>query len=237
MSNYDACPVRRDSRDCTTCLFVNPLTNRCVNEGQDPMCEAARSAINARYERNREACIENAQAERDACDRLRAQEVRSCELEASMEISACESRKRQLDTLRTAGTVATVNGTATVAGDVGVSFSGFRIEGDLDRFWLNLGMTADLGVRGNIDFTPSERLGELANCVAGWRGDYATRVVQPHWESGLVSFMEETPDALVTTWSGFVHQMAISPEAAGSPVRGQAGVAGGSASWASVCSR
>ena len=90
------CKRIRDTRDCSSCQFRNPLNNRCVSEAVDPLCEAARNRQNARYDKERSICISRAESAKRECDRLNAQVFRSCQIEAGFEESTCESVKSGL---------------------------------------------------------------------------------------------------------------------------------------------
>ena len=81
-TNITQCKRHRDTRDCSSCLFRNPLNNRCISEAIDPLCEATRSRQNAKYESDRTACIAKAETSKRECDLLNAQAARSCQIEA-----------------------------------------------------------------------------------------------------------------------------------------------------------
>lgn len=209
--DYENCPIQRDNRSCVSCLFRNPLNNRCVREGEDPICVAARNLHNLRFSQAREACIQSQQSDQDHCERLRAQEVRSCELEAATAISTCESRRQLVEDLRLSGPVASLSGDAATAGKLSFSFSGFSFEGDLQRIHMTLGLRANLAFSGPIAFAPGDSLGSLAECVSSWHDDYSARVSLPEWESNLVGLVEAGADSLGTTWSGFSSRASMTP--------------------------
>lgn len=209
--DYGACPLERDTRDCATCLFRNPLNNRCVNEGVDPICEAARTARNQRYANAHQACEADQQAAFESCERLREQEIRNCELETAEALSTCEVRREQLRKLRLQDTLATVEGATRPTGELRLSFSEFAFEGDLERIRMTLGLRARLGFAGSLHFAPVPGLGGLGGCLDAWQGDFEARVNLTDWESSLVSGVTESTDRLAADWSGFSNRVAMNP--------------------------
>lgn len=209
--DYENCPIQRDNRSCVSCLFRNPLNNRCIREGEDPICVAARNLHNLRFNQARDACIQSQQSEQDHCERLRSQEVRSCELEAATAISTCESRRQLVEDLRLSGPVASLSGDAATSGKLSFSFSGFSFEGDLQRIHMTLGLRAKLAFSGPIAFEAGDSLGPLAQCVSSWQDDYSARASLPEWESNLVGLVDAGPDSLSTTWSGFSSRTSMTP--------------------------
>jgi hypothetical protein len=144
------CKRLRDTRDCSSCLFRNPLNNRCVSEAIDPVCEAARNRQNARYDNERASCIANAEASKLECDQLNAQALRSCQIEAGFEGSVCESIKTSMQELENGAPLAKANASVKPSGTIAAVFSNFRIEGDLEGLKLDLTLKPDLQLDGKL---------------------------------------------------------------------------------------
>ncbi len=195
-TGFTQCARQRDTRDCTTCLFRNPLNNRCINEGIDPICEAARTAQNVRYERARSACLEREAAAGQDCGRLRSQEIRSCEIDREYS---------------DAGAFAGVYMELKTTGRFTAVYSEFEIEGNLARIRQNLDFSAALKLSGTIRFAPKTELGPLAACMNAWQKSFDGIVVLPQLANSMIGTIVPTQTALVTTWTGQVVTASISP--------------------------
>ncbi len=210
-SGFTQCTRQRDTRDCTTCLFRNPLNNRCINEGIDPICEAARTAQNVRYERARSACLEREATAGQDCERLRSQEIRSCEIEAESRRSACEAGREMVQDYSDAGAFAGVFLDMKTTGRFTAVYSEFEIEGDLERIRQSLDFGAALKLSGTIRFAPKTELGPLAVCMNAWQKSFDGIVVLPQLANNMIGTIVPTQTALVTTWTGQVVTASISP--------------------------
>lgn len=205
------CIRERDTRDCTRCLFRNPLNNRCVTEGVDPICEAAKTAQNAKFDAAREACLQQVAAEQQACERLVAQELQSCELEAASERTACQEAKASVGRLAGTPAIADVELELQASGGLSAVFSDFLIEGDLEQLRLKLGLSGALNLQGSIRFAPRPGTGPLAACINAWQKSFVGRVVLPYRANSMIASMETTPSVLMTDWSGYTLPATISP--------------------------
>ena len=210
-TGFTQCVRQRDTRDCTTCLFRNPLNNRCINEGIDPICEAARTAQNVRHERARSACLEREAAAGQDCERLRSQEIRSCEIETASERSACEAGREIVRDFSDAGAFAGVFMEMKTNGRFTAVYSDFEIEGDLARIRQNLDFSAALKLSGTIRFAPKTELGPIAACMNAWQKSFDGTVVLPQLANSMIGTIVPTQTALVTTWTGQVVTASISP--------------------------
>jgi len=210
-AEFTQCIRQRDSRDCTTCLFRNPLNNRCVKEGIDPICEAAKTAQNSRFEAARSACLEQEAATRQDCQRLRTQEIRSCEIEAASEQSACEASRAVVQEFGDAASFAEVSMEVKTSGGLAVVFSEFEIEGDLAGLRQDLRFSAALNLSGVIRFAPRKELGPIASCINAWQKRFDSVVVLPQLSNSMIGTMVPTKTALVTEWTGYVVAASISP--------------------------
>jgi len=194
------CKRLRDTRDCSSCKFRNPLNNRCVSEAVDPLCEAARNRQNAKYENERTACIAHAEDDRRECERLNAQALSSCQIEAGFEESACESVKTGLQALDQDAPLAFVSAQTHASGELSANFSNFMIEGDLEQLKLNMRLQSNMHLEGDLNFEPT---GSLGKCIALWSAPFTSRFISTPSVNSLLSNFEQTPDMLTANWSGF----------------------------------
>jgi len=217
---YSQCTRLRDNRDCSTCLFRNPLNNRCINEGTDPICEAARATQNAKFEAAREACVEQETIAATECAKLVAQELRSCEIEAASEQSVCEGAREAVTAFSAAESFAAIDLDLQAGGRLNAIFSDMQIEGDLQGLRLNLGFNAALNLQGDVRFTPAPALGPLAECMAAWKKTFSARVVFPQLASSMITDIQASPGMLSAPWSGYVVPAAINPSPLGAMFAG-----------------
>ena len=202
-TNISHCKRFRDTRNCTSCLFRNPLNNRCVSESTDPVCEASRDRQNARFEAERNACIADAETSKQECDYLNIQASRSCEIEAGFADNACDSIKSSIRNLEPGTALAYINSSAKPIGSLAVNFSNFRIEGDFEKLKLDMSLTPNLQIVGDLNFRPASIARPLATCIAGWSAPFKSRVTNTPALSNLQSSMEQQRNTLVARWSGF----------------------------------
>ena len=202
-ANLAQCKRLRDTRDCSSCLFRNPLNNRCVKEAVDPLCEASRNRQNAKYEAERTACIEAAETAKRECDRLNAQALRSCQIESEFEDNVCDLVRTDLGTMNTGTPLAHVSAETRVNGNLSANFSNFRIEGDLDGLKLDMVLNPDLKLDGELHFSPASINRPLADCIVAWSSPFSTRFVTTPTVNNLLSSFEQNHSTLTASWSGF----------------------------------
>jgi hypothetical protein len=202
-ANIADCKRLRDTRDCSSCLFRNPLNNRCVSEAIDPLCEAARNRQNARYDNERASCIATAEASKLECDQLNAQALRSCQIEAGFEGSVCESIKTSMQDLENGAPLAKANASAKPTGTIGAVFSNFRIEGDLEGLKLDLTLKPNIQLNGKLSFSPANITRPLANCISAWSGSFTSKFVATPEVNNLLTQLVESGSDLSANWSGF----------------------------------
>ncbi|HSM69042.1 MAG TPA: DUF2914 domain-containing protein [Xanthomonadales bacterium] len=210
-SGFTQCVRERDTRDCTRCLFRNPLNNRCVSEGTDPICEAARTAQNEKFDEERAACLEQEALELEDCERLAAQELASCELEANSEQTACQAVKTAVAKNSGLPAFAEIELKLQTGGRLSAAFSNFSIEGDLEGLRLNLGLSGTLRLDGSIRFAPKQAVGPLAACMNAWQKSFRGRVVLPYQPSSMIAPIQTSPADLTTQWSGYILSASINP--------------------------
>ncbi|NND44614.1 MAG: DUF2914 domain-containing protein [Xanthomonadales bacterium] len=209
--DFAQCIRDRDARDCTRCLFRNPLNNRCVTEGVDPICEAAKTSQNAKFDAAYDACLEQAAAEKTACERLLAQELQSCELEAASEQTACEAGKAAVERLAGASAIADVDLKLHAGGGLSAIFSDFQVEGDLERLRMNLVLSGALDLEGSIRFAPYSSLGPLGACINAWQKSFTGRVVLPYEAHTMIAPIALSSPELRSSWSGYAVPASINP--------------------------
>ncbi|MDX2416538.1 MAG: DUF2914 domain-containing protein [Xanthomonadales bacterium] len=197
------CKRIRDSRDCSSCQFRNPLNNRCVSEAVDPLCEAARNRQNARYEKERIICISRAENAKRECDRLNAQMFSSCQIEAGFEESTCDSVKSGLKAIKRGTPLAHVQAQTQSSGELSVNFSNFIIRGDLADLMLDMSLQSELQLDGELNFKPTNKTLPLAKCIAAWSGPFSIRFAGEPVISRMLSELEPGPSMLTSHWSGF----------------------------------
>jgi len=201
--NLAQCKRLRDTRDCSSCQFRNPLNNRCVSEAVDPLCEASRNRQNARYEEERNTCIAHAENAKRECDLLNVQAYESCLIESGFNESACESIRAGLKAMKSDQALASIEARAQPKGRLSAHFSNFVIEGDLERLKFDMGLHSNLLLAGDLDFRPLGSKLPLANCITAWAAPFKSRFASTPQISNLLSDLVETPDMLTAHWSGF----------------------------------
>ena len=202
-ANLTQCKRLRDSRDCSSCQFRNPLNNRCISEAIDPMCEAARIRQNVRYDIERAACISTAENAKQECDNLNIQALRSCQIESGFEESACETVKAGLKAYDQENPVAEVSARANASGRLSANFSNFLIEGDLERLKLDVSLNSVLQLDGKLDFKPASDIQPLDKCIAAWSAPFESRFAIISRFKNLLSNFQQGQDILTAEWSGF----------------------------------
>ena len=210
-ANLAQCKRLRDTRDCSTCQFRNPLNNRCVSEVTDPMCEASRKRQNTRYDAERAACIANAEALKRECDELAEQAVRSCEIEVGFQDSACEAIKTSLQNLAGNEALALVKTRAEVNGTIRANFSNFQVGDNLSTLKLDIALQPSLQLAGKLEFKPADIAKPLAECIVAWGAPYTSRVLAAPAVNNLLNNLEEGGDQLTANWSGFGLTATIRP--------------------------
>ena len=205
------CKRLRDTRECASCQFRNPLNNRCVSEAIDPLCEAARNRQNAKYEAERASCIAEAETVKRECEQLASQAAESCQIESGFEGSACESIKSGMESLMPGTHLAKVNAQTRTKGKLSVNFSEFRIEGDLEGLKLDIALKSDLQLDGNLKFSPAGVVPPLSDCIAAWSAPFSNRFATTPEVNNLLTNFEESSSGLTANWSGFGLNIATNP--------------------------
>ncbi len=202
-ANLAQCKRLRDTRDCTSCEFRNPLNNRCVSEVTDPMCEASRKRQNIRYDAERAGCIAHAETLKRECDELAEQTLRGCEIESGFQDSACEAIKTSLQGFGGGEALALISTRAEVNGTLLANFSNFRVGDNLSTLKLDIALQPNLKLDGTLEYKPADIAQPLAECIAAWGASYTSRVLAAPAVNNLLNNLEEGGDRLTASWSGF----------------------------------
>jgi hypothetical protein len=205
------CKRLRDTRDCLSCLFRNPLNNRCISEVEDPICEAARNSRNAKYEAEWTNCIADAEAARLDCDQLGAQALRSCEIESGFEQSVCESVKSELAKQNSEIPLTTSEAQAAIEGRISIVFSDISIDGDFARLRMDMALRSRMKLNGQLKFSPGNLPGSLTNCVAAWNAPFTSRAVTPQVANSMLTDLLQTGNTFTANWSGYILPVDIVP--------------------------
>jgi hypothetical protein len=205
------CKRLRDTRDCSSCLFRNPLNNRCVNEAEDPICEAARDRQNSKYEADWTNCIANAEAEKLDCEQLGAQALRSCEIESGFEQLACEAVKSSIASLNKGSPLATSEAQAAAQGRLSVVFSNISIDGDFTRLKMDMRLKSNMKLGGKLKFSPGKLPQALASCITDWKAPFSSRVVSSPAVNSMLTTLSQDGNAFTANWSGYLVPLEIKP--------------------------
>ena len=205
------CKRLRDTRDCLSCLFRNPLNNRCVNEAEDPICEAARNRQNAKYEADWTNCIANAEAEKRDCEQLGAQALRSCEIESGFEQLACEAVKSSIASLNNGSPLATSEAQAVAQGRLSVVFSNISIDGDFTRLKMDMRLKSNMKLGGKLKFSPGKLPQALASCITAWKAPFSSRAVTSPAVNSMLTTLSQDGNAFTANWSGYLLPLEIIP--------------------------
>ena len=205
------CKRPRDTRDCSSCLFRNPLNNRCVSEAEDPICEAARRRQNIKHEAERASCIANAEAAKLDCEQLNAQALRSCEIESGFEQSACEAVKSGIASLPKGSPLATSEAQAAVQGWLSAVFSNISIDGDFTRLKMDMALNSNMKLEGKLEFNPGNLPQALVSCVTAWNAPFTSRAITSSAVTRMLTKLSEADNAFTANWSGYILPLEIIP--------------------------
>lgn len=205
------CKRLRDTRNCSSCLFYNPLNNRCIRQAVDPICEAARNRQNDKYDSDRAACVANVEAENQDCAKFNAQAARSCEIESGIETSSCELVKTGIEALPMGATLASVDANTNTRGKLSAVFTRFRIEDDFSRIKLDMALKSELEVTGKLTFKPGDIPAPLKTCIKAWKGTFASRAIATADGNSILTNVEAGKTTLTANWSGFAMPLTMTP--------------------------
>jgi len=202
--NVAHCKRLRDTRECSSCLFHNPLNNRCLHTAEDPICVAAKNRQNTIYQQDREACIAAAENSRNDCQQLSAQIAQSCEIETRVEKSACEASKAEINSMKPGSVLARVSADSHVIGQLSMLFSNFKISGDFLQLQQNVTLKSNINIKGQLDFEPDNTDWLLSNCINAWSGPFNNRAISSTPLNSMLTTLDSDDDVFTATWSGIV---------------------------------
>ena len=205
------CKRPRDTRDCSSCLFRNPLNNRCVSEAEDPICVAARNRQNTKHEAERTHCIANAEAAKQDCEQLNAQALRSCEIESGFEQSACEAVKSGIASLDKGNPLATSEAQAVIQGRLSTVFSNISIDSDFSRLKMDMALKSSMKLEGELTFSPGDLPQALASCIAAWSAPFTSRAYTSSAVTSILTTLSEADNAFTANWSGYILPLELIP--------------------------
>ena len=203
-ANIAHCTRQRDSRDCNSCLFHNPLNNRCISVEKDPICVAAKNRINAIYESDWDACIAAAELGREDCQQLSRQIAQSCEIENQAAKSACEASKTEIQSLDSGAMLASVMANSQIKGQLSTVFSNFTISGDFDQLQQDVTLKTRLQITGELEFEPASTQWPLSSCINTWKGTFSNRSISSIPLNSMLSSLRDTAGSFSAEWSGIV---------------------------------
>ncbi len=202
--NIAHCKRVRDTRECSSCLFRNPLNNRCLRIAEDPICVAAKSRQNAIYQQDYEACIAAAQSAQDDCQQLNNLIARSCEIETRAEKSACEATKIELSLLKPGAVLAHATADSRVSGQLSMLFSNFKISDDFRQLQQSITLKSRISVRGQLEFQSNNTDWLLGSCINAWSAPFNSRALSSTPLNSMLTALNSIDDVFTATWSGLV---------------------------------
>jgi len=198
--DFSRCQRRQDTRDCITCLFRNPLNNRCMSERVDQECEANKARNNDQYETDWEACMTREESAQKSCETQAREAVSTCKQQAEEYLAACEDNRKAIDAHT--GPVARVSGQSATSGRLSLRYSGLEMVGDLARLKGLLVIDPELSVDLDLHFQPGPGLGALGPCIAEWNGTFSTRLDIAQQPARVAGAVVESADGLTADWPG-----------------------------------
>lgn len=208
-ANIAHCKRLRDTRECSSCLFHNPLNNRCVHVEEDPICVAAKNRQNAIYESEHAACIAAAEVSRQDCQQLSIQISQSCDIETRAETSACEASKAAIDSLSSGDMLGKASADSRVSGQLSTVFSRFDISGDFEQLQQDVTLKSRLDIRGELGFEPASEQWPLTSCISAWKGTFSNRALSSTPLNSMLAPLSDAESSFNATWSGIVLPLAM----------------------------
>jgi hypothetical protein len=151
---------------CKKCLI--PQVNRlwggsgCVQEGNDPVCEATKAATN--LARDTAANVSKA-----SCDADNAQQVAVCQVGVAAKVALCQSAKIALDGIALTGSDFADFDTDSSAStnDMKVCLQHFTMAPDMTKVSFGLNVSGSAQVKVNVHFEPLNVVGHMV-CQFPW---------------------------------------------------------------------
>lgn len=157
--------------ECRACLFRSPLDGHCVQEGNDPLCEARKSTA------------------RLACEARKVEKKAQCELEKTTLKGACEFLKEGYKLVLATGQeyadVSSDDLALRGSGQVCLKDSIFSSESM--TLSAKLAVQASTQATGSIKFRPLNVVGHAFTCFAEYDVSVSERIELPPQEIGVSS--------------------------------------------------
>ena len=209
-SSTAICKRLRDTRDCTTCLFHNPLNNRCIKQAIDPICEGNRNEQNEKYDADHKACKAAVESAKRKCEEKNAQRIRSCEIESGAERSTCQAVKAGIESIKEGARFADVSAETNITGELSAVFSDFQIVGDFQRIQQDIALKFDIELNGDLLFSTGDIPDSVASCLKGWQAPFNNHATNTISQTMLTP-LNVGESMLTSSWSGLVIPIAMSP--------------------------
>jgi hypothetical protein len=203
-ANIAHCARKRDVRECNSCLFHNPLNNRCISTEKDPICTAAKNRQNALYESDWEVCLANAELGRQDCQQLGRQITQSCEIENQLAKSACESSKTEILSIDNGTMLATITADSQINGQLSAVFSNFVISENFDQLQQNITLKTRLQIQGELKFETASTQWPLGSCIDNWQGPFSSRIISSIPLNSMLTSLNDIDNSFRAEWSGIV---------------------------------
>lgn len=194
-------------RECTTCLFRNPLNNRCMSERVDAECEGRKADLNERYSREWETCMARERASQEACQRRGQEAVEVCEQRAEQFSQTCRANQATLQDHD--GPIAEITGSGRASGTVSVDLTDLEVSGDLAALKGLVTVAPNLDVAGALEFEPGEGLGALGACIGEWDAPFSSRFDRSQAPRRLAGPMHFSEGELMAQWPGLTMPIAM----------------------------
>lgn len=192
------CQRSEDTRNCRACLLRAPRIcvpnfpsgqscsgGHCIQEGNDPICEAQKAAQNGAYEADYLACLNLGpiydsvcEAEKATQNGLYAADRAKCEAEKTAKKLGCETMKGAVDALHRTGNVGNFNGAILGAANLSICLRQVTLAKDLTGLSASLETTGSAGLDPSFKFTPLDVAGHVL-CQLPWTASEHIDVTVP----------------------------------------------------------
>lgn len=205
--DFSRCQRLQDTRECTTCLFRNPLNNRCMSERSDAACEARKAGLNDRYAREWQACMAKEESAQATCERRGQEAVEVCEARAEQFSQTCAANQQALQ--GHSGPLADIAGESRAEGTLAIAFTELEVSGDMTALKGLASLVPDLRVEGTLAFTPANGLGSLGECIDQWDAPFQTNFARPQAARRLAGPLRISDGTLAAAWPGLTMPVAM----------------------------
>lgn len=198
--DFARCQRKQDTRECTTCLFRNPLNDRCMSERVDPECESRKAGLNASFASAFEACMAREESAQRACEEQGREALDDCELKARQYGFACAANRQAL--AGRGDPIATISGRARAVGGVAMVFSGLQATDDFQRFKGRLSIEPELALSGELELSAAPSLGALGACIDNWDASFEVIADRSQPARRLAGAVKLSGSDITVSWPG-----------------------------------